>query len=91
MLSSGYQWTFSSVLVRQDLDVADSFYLPWYEPYKHALSLSHLLCYQCLEVKASPVGYTFLQNFSLKGDSFQQMNIVSSLLHSICMQITIHE
>jgi hypothetical protein len=34
---------FSFVLMKQDLDVADSSYLPWSEAYKHSLSLSSLL------------------------------------------------
>jgi len=34
---------FSSVLMRQDLHVADSSYLPWNEAYEHSLSLSSLL------------------------------------------------
>jgi len=34
---------FSSVLMRQDLHVADSSYLPWSEAYEHSLSLSSLL------------------------------------------------
>ena len=34
---------FSSVPMRQDLNVADSSYLPWYEANEHSLSLSSLL------------------------------------------------
>ena len=41
---------FSSVLMRQDLRVADSSYLPWNEAYEHTLSLSsHLFLVPCYE------------------------------------------
>ena len=41
---------FSSVLMRQDLRVADSSYLPWNEAYEHSLSLSsHLFLVPCYE------------------------------------------
>ena len=41
---------FSSVLMRQDLRVADSSYLPWNEAYDHSLSLSsHLFLVPCYE------------------------------------------
>ena len=41
---------FSSVLMRQDLRVADSSYLPWNEAYDHSLSLSsHLFVVPCYE------------------------------------------
>ena len=43
---------FSSVLMRQDLHVADSSYLPWNEAYEHSLSLSsHLFLVPCYEDK----------------------------------------
>ena len=45
-------WLFSSVLMRQDLRVADSSYLPWNEAYEHSLSLSsHLFLVPCYEGK----------------------------------------
>ena len=41
---------FSSVLMRQDLHLADSSYLPWYEAYERSLSLSsHFLLMPCWE------------------------------------------
>ena len=41
---------FSSVLMRQDLSVADSSYLPWNEAYEHSLSpSSHLFLVPCYE------------------------------------------
>jgi hypothetical protein len=43
---------FSAVLMRQDLHVADSSYLPWNEAYKHSRTLSsHLLLMPCWEGK----------------------------------------
>ena len=43
---------FSPVLMRQDLHVADSSYLPWNEAYEHSLFLSsHLFLVLCYEGK----------------------------------------
>ncbi len=58
---------FSSVPMRQDPNVADSSYVPWYEAYEHSLSLSSLLLLMpCWEGKASPMSDIFSPKFSLK-------------------------
>ena len=56
---------FSTVLMRQDLRVADSSYLPWNEAYEHSLSLSsHLFLVPSYEGK--PNGRHFLADIFIK-------------------------
>ena len=56
---------FSSALMRQDLHVADSSYLPWNEAYAHSLSLSSLLLSMpCWEGK--PNGRHFFAEIFIK-------------------------
>ncbi len=56
---------FSSVLMRQDLLVADSSYLPWYEAYERSLALSsHLLLTPCGE--GEPKQQQFLAEMFIK-------------------------
>ena len=77
---------FSSVSMRQDLHVADSSYLPWNEAYDHSLSLSHLICFWCLAMKASPMSDTFSLIFSLKDDSARKNRVefVACCLNTDC-------
>ena len=56
---------FCSVLMRQDLHVADSSYLPWYEAYERSLDLSsHLLLTPCGE--GEPKQQQFLAEMFIK-------------------------
>jgi hypothetical protein len=55
---------FSSALMRQNLHVADSIFIPWNEAYYHSMSLSSLLLSMpCWE--GNPMGDTFSPIFSL--------------------------
>mmetsp|Transcript_52077 Transcript_52077/g.108719 ORF Transcript_52077/g.108719 Transcript_52077/m.108719 type:complete len:90 (-) Transcript_52077:135-404(-) len=55
----------------------------------NALCHSHLSRYQCLAGKASPMSDDFSLKFLLKDDSARK--IVSTLLHTVCIQIKDHD
>ncbi len=79
---------FSSVLMRQDLHLADSSYLPWYEAYD-ALCLSHHIFYWCLAGKASPSSDDFWMICSLKHDSAQRKYVC--IVACCLILITVHD
>ena len=74
---------FCSALMRQDLLVADSIFIPWNEAYYHSLSLSSLLLSMpCRD--GSPMGDTFSPKFSLNNDSARNCCVyfISFCLHA---------
>ncbi len=83
-----YLWTFSAVLMRNNLHVADFSYLPWNEAYKHSLHLSsHFLLMPSLEGK--PNGRHFSPKIFLNKDSV--CKFVSTWFHAACMWIVVHD
>ena len=55
----------------------------------NTLCLSHLICFWCLAMKASPMSTTFSLIFSLK--EYSARKIMSNLLHAVWIWIAVHD
>ena len=79
-----------AVPMRQHLYVADDTYFPWYAAYKHFVTCIFLVMNALLEKRAQWV--TVFSEVFIKDDSADNLleNNVSTLLHSVCMQTTVH-